>query len=210
MDNNSRSFFAIQIDMDADETQVRHAVARILAAFNVGDDAPAAASTPAAQITPAEVAAAELDSDGLPWDARIHAGTKTKTQKGVWTQKKGVDEAVRDAVMAELRQQYPSATVAASVPTPTVAASVPTPTVAVSVPTPTVAVSVPAPTTPYAMLTDWLARNTGEGKQLTPAWVNQQFADNNTSLAALAANQELSAAWLEQFRTIGKQLGLPE
>ena len=208
MDNNSRSFFAIQIDMDADETQVRHAVARILAAFNVGDDAPAAASTPAAQITPAEVAAAELDSDGLPWDARIHAGTKTKTQKGVWTQKKGVDEAVRDAVMAELRQQYPSATVAASVPTPTVAASVPTPTV--SVPAPTVAVSVPAPTTPYAMLTDWLARNTGEGKQLTPAWVNEQFTANGTSLAALATNQEVAAAWLEQFKSIGAQLGLGE
>ena len=68
----------------------------------------------------------------------------------------------------------------------------------------------PAPATPYAQLTDWLARNTGEGKQLTPAWVNEQFTANGTSLAALATNQEVAAAWLEQFKSIGAQLGLGE
>lgn len=163
-----------------------------------------AAPTPAAQVTPTQIANAELDKSGLPWDARIHAGTKTKTQKGDWTRKKGVDEAVLDAVVAELRQQYP-APVAAPVATVTapaapVTASVP----AISVPAPA------APVTPYAQLTDWLAKNTGDGKPLTGAWVNEQFAANSTSLAALAANQEASAQFLEAFRDVLKQMGVAE
>lgn len=166
-----------------------------------GDDTPA--PTPP-QVTPSEVATAQLDVDGLPWDARIHASTKTQTQKKQWTRRKGVDDTTYNAVIAELRALYPAATVATAPAVPT------TPTV--SVPTaPAITVPTPAaPQTPYQQLVDWLARNTGDNKQLTPAWVNEQLAANGTSLAALAANQELSAAWLEQFRAIGKQLGLPE
>lgn len=164
-----------------------------------------AAPTPAAQITPTQIANAELDKGGLPWDARIHAGTKTKTQKGDWTRKKGVDDAVFDAVIAELRQQYPAAAPVAAVATVTapaapVTASVP----AISVPAPA------APVTPYAQLTDWLAKNTGDGKPLTSAWVNDQFTANSTSLAALAANQEASAQFLEAFRGVLKQMGVAE
>ena len=206
MNDYSSGYFAVQLPMDADPEQVQQAISRIRRAFDLdaaNDTTPAAAATPtapAAQVTPQQIANAEVDAEGLPWDGRIHAGTKTKTQKGIWTQKKGVDEAVRDAVVAELRQQYPAA--AATVTAPAA------PQVAVSVP----AISVPtaAPATPYAQLTDWLAKNTGEGKQLTAAWVNEQFTANGTSLPALAANQELSAAWLEQFRAIGKQIGLAE
>ena len=160
-----------------------------------------AAPTPAAQVTPTQIANAELDKSGLPWDARIHAGTKTKTQKGDWTRKKGVDEAVLDAVVAELRQQYPAAPVATvTAPAAPVTASVP----AISVPAPA------APVTPYAQLTDWLAKNTGDGKPLTGAWVNDQFTANSTSLAALAANQEASAQFLEAFRGVLKQMGVAE
>lgn len=46
----------------------------------------------------------ELDADGVPWDERIHAGTKTKTAKGVWKKKKGVQPAEYDAVTAELKE----------------------------------------------------------------------------------------------------------
>lgn len=45
-----------------------------------------------------------VDSTGLPWDARIHAGTKTQTVKAVWKMKKGVDDALVAQVTAELRQ----------------------------------------------------------------------------------------------------------
>ena len=204
MNDYSRGYFAVQLPMDADPEQVQQAINRIRRAFDLdaANDTTTASvpAAPAAQVTPQQIANAEVDADGLPWDARIHAGTKTKTQKGAWTQKKGVDEAVRDAVTAELRQQYPAAAPAATVTAPAAQQ------VAVSVP----AISVPtaAPATPYAQLTDWLAKNTGEGKQLTSDWVNAQFTANGTSLPALAADQELSAMWLEQFRNIGKQIGL--
>lgn len=163
-----------------------------------------AAPTPAAQVTPTQIANAELDKSGLPWDARIHAGTKTQTQKGDWTRKKGVDEAVLDAVVAELRQQYPAAAAAAPVATVTAPAAPVASVPAISVPAPA------APATPYAQLTDWLAKNTGDGKPLTGAWVNDQFAANSTSLAALAANQEASAQFLEAFRGVLKQMGVAE
>ncbi len=163
-----------------------------------------AAPTPAAQVTPTQIANAELDKSGLPWDARIHAGTKTKTQKGDWTRKKGVDEAVLDAVVAELRQQYPAAAAAAPVATVTAPAAPVASVPAISVPAPA------APVTPYAQLTDWLAKNTGAGKALTAEWVNEQFAANSTSLPALAANQEASAQFLEAFRGVLKQMGVAE
>lgn len=219
MNDYSRGYFAVQFPMDADKEQVRNAISRISKAFGLDDNdtskqEPAAATTPATpdtpsapapQVTPTQVANAELDKDGLPWDERIHAGTKTKTQKGIWTRKKGVDDSVFDAVIAELRQQYPAA--AASAPATATPPAVTTPGAAAG---PTISVPTPAPATPYAQLTDWLARNTGEGKQLTPTWVNEQFTANGTSLAALATNQEVAAAWLEQFKSIGAQLGLGE
>ncbi len=44
----------------------------------------------------------ELDSNGHPWDARIHASTKTKTTKGEWKKRRGVDEVTYGNVIAEL------------------------------------------------------------------------------------------------------------
>lgn len=45
----------------------------------------------------------DLDAEGLPWDARIHAGSKTKTQKGLWVAKRGLNDAALVArVKAEL------------------------------------------------------------------------------------------------------------
>jgi hypothetical protein len=160
------------------------------------------ATAPAAQIGLTQIANAELDVDGLPWDARIHAGTKTKTQKKQWTRKKGLTDQQYDAVIAELRQQYPAA---GTTPTPpaTSAPSIP----AVSLPS----VSVPAVAqTPYTVFVDWLARNTGEGKSLPASWVEEQFKSNNTSLAALANDQELSAEFLKLFRGVLTQMGVAE
>lgn len=221
MSETSRSFFAVQIALDASKAQVDRAISMIRAAFGASvatdetDDAPtpatpatpAAAPAPATQVTPQEVADAELDADGLPWDERIHAGTKTKTQKGVWTLRKRVDDATREAVIAELRQQYPAAAVAADTPAPSpVPAAAPT-VAAPAAPAISVPAAAPAPVTPYTELVDWLAKNTGDGKPLTKEWVEQQFAANNTSLAALAGNDDHSKAFLDAFKGALAQVG---
>ena len=44
-----------------------------------------------------------LDANGLPWDERIHAGTKTKTADGSWKKKRGVDPDVLKEIEQELR-----------------------------------------------------------------------------------------------------------
>jgi len=54
----------------------------------------------------------EFDSKGMPWDERIHAGTKAKNKDGSWKAKRGVDDATFAAVEQELRGR-----VAAPVPT---------------------------------------------------------------------------------------------
>lgn len=45
----------------------------------------------------------ELDSAGLPWDERIHSGSKKKNADGKWKLRKNVDEALVKAVEAETR-----------------------------------------------------------------------------------------------------------
>lgn len=104
----------------------------------------AAHSTPASGV--------EVDKHGLPWDGRIHAGTKRMNADGSWTAKRGVDPALVDQVEAELRQVMgaapaPLAQGVAPVPTPvSVAASTtvpPAPTGAV--PQPVAPPPAPAP-----------------------------------------------------------------
>lgn len=62
------------------------------------------AQTVAGQTPGASHAQIVTDSSGLPWDARIHAGTKTKKEDGTWKSKKGTGAAMRAAVEGELRQ----------------------------------------------------------------------------------------------------------
>jgi len=44
----------------------------------------------------------DLDAEGMPWDERIHASTKTKTATGVWKAKRGVDK----TLVTLVRQSY--------------------------------------------------------------------------------------------------------
>lgn len=148
--------------------------------------------------TPETIAAAsgELDADGLPWDARIHASTKTKTQKGVWTKRKGVQDTVVDAVTAELRQHYPAPNGAAALPPAANGAAV-LPQVPAA--PPSVNLAPPAPATPYDKLVNFIAKNTGAGKFLTEHWVNDAFEKNSTSLAALAGDMARSQQFYDAF-----------
>lgn len=44
----------------------------------------------------------ELDKNGIPWDERIHAGTKRKNADQTWSMKKGVDKDLYAEIMTEL------------------------------------------------------------------------------------------------------------
>lgn len=57
---------------------------------------------PAAALAPTP-SGTTLDKDGLPWDHRIHAGTKTQNKDLSWKKKPGVDPALVTQVEAELR-----------------------------------------------------------------------------------------------------------
>lgn len=177
------------------------------------DDAP--------QITPAEVAAAgeyvpqipsagvELDASGLPWHADIHASTKTKTAKGIWTKRKGVDDATVARVTAQLRASYPdtSVTEQPELPVATPAPVVAAPPIGIAAP---VIAPPAAPLTGYAKLVDWLAKNTGAGKVLDQAWVDSMFATNGTSLAALAGQDAVADQYTESLRGVLASTGTAE
>lgn len=86
--------------------------------------APAAASIPAPPaMVPAAppaptIGAPELDVNGLPWDARIHAGERQRNKDLSWRFKRGVDDTTKATVTAELRLTYPAPVVAGPVPPP--------------------------------------------------------------------------------------------
>lgn len=64
-------------------------------------------------------AGVELDTDGLPWDGRIHGSTKSRNADGRWRAKKGLnDAALVQRVQAELRavQGLPAPSSAAPLP----------------------------------------------------------------------------------------------
>lgn len=52
---------------------------------------------------PAAPAGVDVDKDGIPWDARIHAESKAKNADGSWRAKRKVDPAFVASVTAELR-----------------------------------------------------------------------------------------------------------
>ena len=76
--------------------------------------APVAALQPQPVAAPA--AAPAFDSTGLPWDERIHAGTKAVNADGTWKKRRGVQEIQVNQVEAELRAQVGAAPVAAPQP----------------------------------------------------------------------------------------------
>jgi hypothetical protein len=62
-------------------------------------------SVPPATSTPSvSTAGVTLDKEGLPWDARIHASSRTQNADGTWRLKRGLQKDHLDKVTAELRQ----------------------------------------------------------------------------------------------------------
>lgn len=55
------------------------------------------------------VTTVELDKNGIPWDERIHVGTKRKNADGTWSLKKGVDKELAAQIIAEYQSAAPTA-----------------------------------------------------------------------------------------------------
>lgn len=117
-----------------------HDPARLAAVGQVMvQQAPPAMITPqAAQVGLPQLAplAVELDSSGLPWDERIHAGTKSKNKDGAWTGRRGLSDAEKAAVPAieaELRARV-AQSAAPAAPAPVAPAAIPQPQVVPSLP----------------------------------------------------------------------------
>ena len=58
----------------------------------------------------------ELDKNGIPWDERIHAGTKRKNADGTWSLKKGVDKELAAQIIAEYQSTAPATTTVQAAP----------------------------------------------------------------------------------------------
>lgn len=190
-----------------------------------------AALAPAAPVapTPMSPAGIELDFDGLPWDARLHAGSKGKNKDGRWTAKRGLNNpALVARVTAELRQVLAvpaGGAVAAPLPSPFAPAPVagsavvtPDPTAAFAAPAaplgfppaltpaplsaPAGGVSAVSPSEAFAKLVNRISPYTATG-QLTPDRLQEVAVSvGMPSFPSLAARPDLHA----QFAT---NLGLP-
>lgn len=66
----------------------------------------------------------ELDSDGVPWDVRIHSGKnasegkRTKGGQGVWQRRRKIDDDLYESVTKELKAAYVTNTTASTGSTP--------------------------------------------------------------------------------------------
>lgn len=147
----------------------------------------------------ASSAGVELDKHGLPWDGRIHAGTKRKNADGSWTAKRGVDPALVATVEAELRQVMGAAPAAPLAQAP-VAATVTAP--AGSTPTPTsapVAAVPPPPPTPVAGAAPSMPAAPSAAPGEVPQDARQQFVGLVGRASAAIQGQKVTQAEVNQI-----------
>jgi hypothetical protein len=115
--------------------------------------APPAAPTSPPPAPPATSGAIELDSEGLPWDGRIHASSKAKVGNGAWRTRRNLDAATHDRIKAELKAAMgaPTLTAPADWATPHVTPVPPAPAVTeVFPPLPPILATPAAPAIPPA------------------------------------------------------------
>ena len=98
------------------------------------------ATIPVVKVAPPQ-GTVELDTDGIPWDKRIHSAGKSLNATGTWRVRRRLDKDVMDKVWAELRAIYPDPRTGATVEQAVAESQAIIP----AAPTPTVAVAQPAP-----------------------------------------------------------------
>ena len=164
--------------------------------------APVAPAPSVASPTPAG-AGEVLDSEGFPWDGRIHGSGKTFLAKGgAWKLVRGVDKALVEQVKAEYRAKgYGNGTVAPTEPeddetpevfTAPVAPAVPAPTPVVpavpAIPAPAAPPSIPAAANPAAAVVQRALKAIGD-KTVDGVWVKSFLnAIGVSDLGALQGN----------------------
>jgi len=151
---------------------------------------------------PAETTStAEFDSAGIPWDERIHAGTRGVNQDGTWKRRRNTSDVLYASVMAELSAKTagqqpvtPPAPPVAQVPaspaagnvdasavpaTPATVVSSPPmaapPATAPSIPTPPVPAAPAIPPAPVAPVDNGLSDAVIAAAQPTPGMGFQEF-----------------------------------
>lgn len=147
-----------------------------------------AAPAPEAVATPAPTTGTDVDKNGLPWDGRIHASTKTKLVTGEWKNKRGIDKEFLASVEAELKEVM-------AIPTTEVATPAPAPEAVAETPTPTPA---PAATGSITTFPELMTAITSSG--LDPAIVSGAIqAVGLQSLPLLAARTDLIPQVVERL-----------
>lgn len=156
------------------------------------------------------------DNTGLPWDERIHSGSKALTAKGVWKKRKGVSDDEVRTVEAELRAPSPAAlpqpvaipTMGGGMPSPmpVQATPMPMPAVPQTAPMPVVPQAQPEPVVPQGlsfpefmqMLGTQMQGESPVIKQENVAWVAQTLGLG--SIGDLGVNPEKISAAVDLFR----------
>lgn len=136
----------------------------------------------------ATVSDVTVDAAGLPWDARIHSGAKSKLANGNWKLLRGVDPALVASVEAELRGN----------PQPAAAPSAPPPPVTAP------ATSTPAPVAPSAPPTPPAPKPITNAAELVAAVMDKRFTTDQVNAACQAVGIDNVASLL------AKQDKLPE
>jgi NACalpha-BTF3-like transcription factor len=136
----------------------------------------------------------QLDSDGLPWDARIHSSNKKYKADGTWTRRRGITDIEFDTIKAELRGASIPANggvLSSSVPTPIAAPVFPIPLAA---PTPVMPPMPVAPTMP--VMPDFLQRNEPAQVQYN---LNDLFAKMQTGLSSGKLRPDYAISLVQQI-----------
>lgn len=141
----------------------------------------------------------ELDSAGMPWDERIHSGSKKTNADGKWKLRKNVDENLVKQVEAENAGGELPAFLQKGVPAAVQSATVPATVPAISVVNATAPVAAPMPPAPAAAIKRDFSglmlkiSNLFATKQITPDYpntivqrVNAGFQTNIATLTDVA------------------------
>lgn len=172
---------------------------------------PTAAAQPAANAGAAP-AGVETDSEGQPYDVRIHSAGKSKIANGTWKLKKGADKALVDQIKAQnsalLAQAVPTAAPGALPALPAGAGSLP--------PLPTAPVTPVAPpdaeivVTDYASFAQYVAQQVVKHPEKAPAELNRGLThyglvDPTTQvpqLALMAHRPDIVDPFYKWFKTV--------
>lgn len=119
------------------------------APLSVNTVVPQGVSSPGqSTVTPAAaapgVASAEVDSQGIPWDERIHSSSKKRKGDGTWILKRGVDHTLAQTITAQLMAaKLPVTTQGTALSAVPAAATAPNTGVTVPVPASNTTVTLP-------------------------------------------------------------------